>query len=568
MYRTGKQEALIRLANGVSRLRRKSFQLRWSPEEYRVSPDSEIRYQITLRDTQGLSYAETSRRSYRYKYKSWWDQLNHYEQAALAVIILLLCYLASCFILLAVHPAALLWLHSRLDLAQVFSVAPHNPLAPLLGMLLALSALNYFVWHPRTRRGWIARYRAEQADLEDLTPAVRKVYLAQADCLDAWIDRRIEIAREGFKRISTVDQRRVHIALPLRVGQREEGQWIDDPKAEDLAPLFEGQRTVVAILGDGGAGKSSLACQMARWVMAKSAAERLMPHLVIPLLLEDDCGDLPGWIAGELRRMVGEDEVEVDVVTELLRAKRLLVIVDALSERSQGTQEHVATIHGTAPVNALVVTARQAPNFGPTEVKELFPQPLTPEKSVYFVTGFLERVGAEELLPGRKVIGLADRLLALVEVGSERAAVTPLLVRLFIDQAIEIRRSGGSEDDWPRSIPEIVLDYVRRTNPQDPATRNFVADESLIEAARLLGWCSLGRIQLLQSLPNRALTPGDFYRDRALEILAATHPGVAATSAIDRLIANGVLRPRRAPVVRGSCASLSTLSPSTLRRCT
>src|SRR5262249_27887056 len=95
---------------------------------------------------------------------------------------------------------------------------------------------------------------------------------------------------------------------------------------------------------------------------------------MIPIFLEEETTDLRQSITQRLIQMVGPDEVEQDLVMRLLHSKRLLMITDALSERSLLTQRHIESIHGSMPANALIVTTRRQPNFGPVSVIQLWPE--------------------------------------------------------------------------------------------------------------------------------------------------------------------------------------------------
>lgn len=212
--------------------------------------------------------------------------------------------------------------------------------------------------------------------------------------------------------------------------------------------------------------------------MAGDAQERIAPHRMLPILVEDDSHDLVAAVANHLRRMVGPDEVDDDIVPSLLRHKRLLIIVDALSERSQTMQEHVQSIAGLADVNSLVITSRREPDFGPVPVATLWPERIALSTLVGFVLEYLRVTGAEMLFPGRDALHLADRLMGVVERSSPQLAVTPLLVTLFIGQAAALRRAGAGLEEMPVSTPDVILDYIRRTNPHDPNTPNRVPDDA------------------------------------------------------------------------------------------
>jgi hypothetical protein len=120
----------------------------------------------------------------------------------------------------------------------------------------------------------------------------------------------------------------------VRIGDAATGQIVDRPAPASFRPLFRRPRAVVPIVGIGGGGKSTLACALARWALAENEELRLAPWPMIPVLVAEDTTDLVASITGVLRRMIGESEVEPDIVGALLAHKRVLVIVDALSERS------------------------------------------------------------------------------------------------------------------------------------------------------------------------------------------------------------------------------------------
>jgi hypothetical protein len=393
--------------------------------------------------------------------------------------------------------------------------------------------LGFFASHARVRRAWAARYRLGAARRGELPATLRPRYLADPACLDAWVERRAAAAAEAFARIDTVHQRRVHIGLPVLVGPREASRSMSEPKQNDLRLLLERPVALLAIVGEGGSGKSSLACQIGFWALSEAPHERLAPHRILPVFLEEEVTDLVGSAAAQLRRMVGAEEAEDDVVAALLGEKRLLVMVDALSERSAPTQEHIRAAAGTAGVNALVVTSRRTPDFGPLQVALLRPEKVTVETLVYFLTEYLRRSGADHLFPGREALHLADRLLAVVERGSRSLSVTPLLITLFVDQAVRLRRQGADLAGLPVSVAEVMLEFVRHTNPGDPDTPNRVPDEVLVEAARALAAHSLADY-----------VPRDFVRDGARATLETHGIDADDPDVVRRLVDNGVLEER------------------------
>ena len=121
------------------------------------------------------------------------------------------------------------------------------------------------------------------------------------------------------------------------------------------------------ITGEGGAGKTSLACQLANWAMADEPAQRLCKtHQMLPVLLEanleprnDNKDALVEVVRGGLRELIGEPEpIFEELLLHLLRKRRVLVIVDSLSELDETTRKTVRPASADFPVAALVVTSR------------------------------------------------------------------------------------------------------------------------------------------------------------------------------------------------------------------
>ncbi len=123
--------------------------------------------------------------------------------------------------------------------------------------------------------------------------------------------------------------------MPIWMGDQESGKRVSsDPKPQDFQPLFNSERLILSIEGDGGTGKSTLACQLARW--AFSLEDNLAPHRILSVILDEDISDpehVETAIVQRLRQMIGHEETETDIIIALLKQKRLMVIVDALSER-------------------------------------------------------------------------------------------------------------------------------------------------------------------------------------------------------------------------------------------
>jgi|694.fasta_scaffold14737_3 hypothetical protein len=120
--------------------------------------------------------------------------------------------------------------------------------------------------------------------------------------LDAWVAAHQESLAKAFAETPSVRQRAVHVPLDVEFLADGGGQAPPAPlQPHDLAPLLaDGPARVLLLSGDGGAGKSSLACAIGRWLLAGE------PDGVVrlPVLLEKgpgrgcQCGRQPASLAG------------------------------------------------------------------------------------------------------------------------------------------------------------------------------------------------------------------------------------------------------------------------------
>jgi hypothetical protein len=78
--------------------------------------------------------------------------------------------------------------------------------------------------------------------------------------LDAWISRHIATAQVRFGHMSTVHEREVHVEVPVELDRKV----VPALNPVDLRGTFERRRTCLLVWGEGGAGKTSLACQIAK----------------------------------------------------------------------------------------------------------------------------------------------------------------------------------------------------------------------------------------------------------------------------------------------------------------
>jgi hypothetical protein len=258
---------------------------------------------------------------------------------------------------------------------------------------------------------------------------------------------------------------------------------------------------------------------------------------MLPVFIVQETTNLVESVTQELRRMLGEEELPADLVRGLMSKQRLLVIVDALSERGPETQRHIERIFAQdVPLNAVVITSRTEPALGAVDRTTLYPIRLAAGTIVPFIIGYLDRMDAAgELKDDTVQLHLAERIVALAKSSGQQTPITPLLVTLFVGSALRRVQAGRSCDDLPEGVPEVFVDYLRGLNAT-PNPDAPVSDDAFIRAAQTVATVSLGQ----------NLVPQDFTPDEATEALQQATTAEQADVLLNRLIASGVLE-RRTP---------------------
>ena len=399
-------------------------------------------------------------------------------------------------------------------------------------------ALPWLCRHPRVRRAWIETYRRGEAKFSDLGKSARESYFAETDLMDTWVARHIVKARDALYHLDLFEQRLIYIPINVRVDDPTKGRLIQRLSVDDLRPVFAKDRVIISIVASGGSGKSTLACAIARWASADNVDQRLTQHQMLPVFITEETTNLLTSIVSSLHRMFGDEDLPDDLVHGLLAKQRLLVIVDALSELGPETQAHLRQVFAeSVPLNAIILTSRAEPRLEALDRTTLYPMLIDAVGIVPFLSEYLNQIlDVDQLKEELSLLQLGERILALAQSSRRKIPVTPLLVTLFINSAVQRVLDDRSLNDMPDLVPEVFIDYLRRLNASAVGGDIAVANEVYSRAAQVLATVSVGRM----------LIPQDFPPDTAIEALAREHLGKEDTSLIERFVASGLLE-RRMP---------------------
>jgi HEAT repeat protein len=351
-------------------------------------------------------------------------------------------------ILLRVHPLWLLQINNALKPYTDFSLPFLSINVPLRYVLF----VGWFHYHPRV--------------------------------LDAWVSKYMPSAREQFPKKDTVSDRTTYIPIPVVV----DGNTIPQLIPDNLRSTFNKQRSCLVIWGEGGVGKTSLACQMASWAMAETKDQRLCEHLMLPVLLEEDFrivedkSPLLEAIRGQLQALIDEPEpICEELLIRLLRKKRILVIVDRLSEMNQTTTAAIQPDSPDFPINALVITSRMEEKVGRVNKTTIKPLRIEANKLSSFMEAYLMQQGKRDKFTDQDFFDACSRLSMMVN----QRNITVLLAKLYAEQLIA-RVEAQQTDSLPANVPGLMLGYINEVNRH--VTGERFDDRTIHSCAKAIAW--------------------------------------------------------------------------------
>jgi HEAT repeat protein len=332
--------------------------------------------------------------------------------------------------------------------------------------------------------------------------------------LDAWVNERLHAGEARFKNKHNVRIRRTYVPLPVMVDG--DGGSTPGITADSFRHVSD-DHWCTRIIGEGGLGKTTLACQIALRAMSEDPTKRLCgTGRMLPILLEPGVGSqvlreelsLKDAILLEIKGVSGLEPIpEQGFLDRLLQTGRILLILDGVSEMDdsiEGEQWHrLELMVSKLAVSALVVTCRSPAPFASINHTDIHPLRIDTNHLSPFINAYLSQAGVA--LPDLDVLSACVKLRWLVK----DRGITPLLARLYVEALIGFCKADRPLCELPSTVPDLMLAYLNELNrkPTDPR----IEDATVHRAAKSAAWECM--------MPS--LRPGRADRAKVLRLLNA-----------------------------------------------
>ena len=233
-------------------------------------------------------------------------------------------------------------------------------------------------------------------------------------------------------------------------------------QAYSLQSAFDPPRTAILIWGDSGTGKTRLAHEFARLADTKYDNIRVArSHPMLPLFIDDDPFSYPAvnpsWSEAILTKLKTElgPESHPGLYLHLLESKRVLVLIDGLSEMSGKTQELLERDLPTLPARALILTSRRHERLRGVALTEIETGAIQSDRLAASIDECLRARNQRGLFPDDEYLESVPRLAKL----ASPSPVTMGLLTIYCDVLIAFKRSSPPSSPNLKDVVELMESY-------------------------------------------------------------------------------------------------------------
>ncbi|GAB3809118.1 hypothetical protein GCM10028819_49670 [Spirosoma humi] len=369
--------------------------------------------------------------------------------------------------------------------------------AVILG-LFAVSPIHYIRWHEAVSNSRIP-------SPEKLSKYLVLFLIEHDRCLDTFVAYYRRRSLELFTASKDVNSRPYWVPAPFEIDNQKILGFQPDqlgnyytPGLPEIRRYLRPDRILVSIEGQGGVGKSSLAFQLARWATETDPRRRLFPHMALPIFANTIDAPLDTICTNRLAYLTNNPKLSETLSGALLRKKRVVVIVDGLSEYADLKQEFIHPDTGAKNAYCVIYTSRKP--IALPESTVIVPSGLRIEFLDNLLDGFTNSyAGAYKFGEQREVLRSKVKRMILELNGMDNEKPVPLsILRIIVEKASAMIDQQEDLANLPNSISHLLDNYVA------DLFRSHADPDAAVRQLRKAALISLGMGQLLSPISKKS----------------------------------------------------------------
>ncbi len=350
-----------------------------------------------------------------------------------------------------------LWILSVYRRAYVYDFLEKTsiPGAAIIKFLLQGTLVPWFAFHHRTLAAWTAAHRLA--------------------FLNQW--------GKDLSRTSATTIDRSYVPLPVEVRSAFFSKLLAEPSQRSVAFLFE-QGSITEIVGPGGIGKTTLLMQIAKWMLEPSAS--LASNSRAAIAISVFSGRMDEYLKRKIDSIVGED-TNLEFIRRLLKIGVIVPFIDGYSELSPEFQGILRDNLESLVVRTAIMSSRNTVDVPSMARIQLIPMPLDSRTLLHFITSLLSDLpdNVHVLNTMELQLELGHKIAAVMNTAARDIPLTPLLVKLYVDRAVDLLTRGQSLDELPSSIAQAYFDFIHLLIRQESPSNQAAMLASIKALARL-----------------------------------------------------------------------------------
>jgi HEAT repeat protein len=323
--------------------------------------------------------------------------------------------------------------------------------------------------------------------IDYIAPANLLLFSYHTRVLDAWVEAQQPQWYNSYSQKDVVRDRQAYVPIPVILDRKP----LSYLSPSELRNIFDNVGCLL-IWGEGGSGKTTLACQLGYWAMG-SPKNRLQPHIMLPILIQNDLDEtqdnpIHHAILCQLKYGLASTTIlNEQLLQHLLTKKRILVIVDALSEMGEQSKRFICPEKLNFNIPALVVTSRNEETLGYATKSVVKPQYIHGTGLSAFIESYFVMRRVRDYFSDHELYDSCCSLLTAMD--EEAMEFTPMLLKLYADRLIASRQQN-TQVEHENNVPSLMLDYINRINSNVSQT-DRLPNVLVQQDVKVIAWCCL-----------------------------------------------------------------------------